>query len=82
MKSEERKALIATRFAPVGGTSNKIRCVLCGVKGYQTRGFGWMSTHLRKHFPCSKCGKMLSSRENGTARDHTRCPKTIERVEI
>lgn len=53
--------------------SIKWQCETCGAAGYP-RG-KWMHNHQRQHHPCPWCGRMLTSKLDGTPRVHTRCPK-------
>jgi len=62
-------------FPPVGFRSVKVRCIVCGQRGYADDGLNpWQESHMRGHKPCDYCGRMLVVRLDGTARVHTRCP--------
>lgn len=55
----------------------KWACNLCGAKGFPVSpdyARGWVSSHMRKHYPCPTCGKVLVSHRNGEPRKHLRCP--------
>jgi hypothetical protein len=65
-----------SRFAPVGPTSEKVQCVICGARGYDYEGpRSWKNAHKREHLPCPKCGKLLASWRNGKPRTHGTCPR-------
>jgi uncharacterized OB-fold protein len=53
--------------------SIKVRCSVCGAKGFP--GGSWQATHRRGHKPCPRCHRQLTVKLDGTARVHTRCPK-------
>lgn len=59
-------------FSPVSNRSPKVRCNVCGGRGYE--GGKWQDWHRRGHLPCPLCGKLITVLRDGTARTHGRCP--------
>lgn len=59
-------------FPPNGPLSRKVRCSVCWASGYP--GCTWTRKHLAGHRRCPDCGTWLTTRLDGTARVHTRCP--------
>jgi hypothetical protein len=59
-------------FVPVGRSSAKVKCTICGSCGFP--GGRWQDGCRLGHRPCPRCGKPLKVTKHGKGRTHGRCP--------
>lgn len=62
----------------------KWRCDDCGKTGYGTleKPYTWSNSCLNGHSECPWCGRVLTLRNDGTPRVHSRCPERPDEAEL
>lgn len=62
-------------FAPLGTSSYKVYCLMCGPQAQGFVGGRWMERHRYGHGNCPRCGAVVNLNQDGRPRRHSVCPK-------